>query len=268
MTFFFSILPIFDQLPSPEQEQLQEPQRKKQRLDIPDLPGRRNAQQQAKARPPIRGRPARLDSNRVQPRRDTAVSDSLGEEDERNIESNPGLRPVLLRRKRYVKRRDRAVHSLETALDSRNYDPILPRTAPHEIHHIKLTADRQRNRPAREIHWTTKPPPAKRRGPEDIMSKGEKISPEAEAAETTADFWGLFFPDTILDKIVHYSNEKIAEDMAKKNYTEDQLSKKPHLKPLDKVSLIGVFFLLVDRYCTFELKIFFYRYRTSTTVSG
>jgi hypothetical protein len=36
--------------------------------------------------------------------------------------------PVLLRRKRYVKRKDRAVSSFDSAMDPRNYDPLPPVT--------------------------------------------------------------------------------------------------------------------------------------------
>jgi hypothetical protein len=43
-------------------------------------------------------------------------------------ESDDPEAPVLLRRKRYVKRTDRAVRSLETAMDPENYDPIEPVT--------------------------------------------------------------------------------------------------------------------------------------------
>ena len=36
--------------------------------------------------------------------------------------------PVLLRRKRYVRRKDRKVNSLESAMDPDNYNPIPPVT--------------------------------------------------------------------------------------------------------------------------------------------
>lgn len=278
-----------DQLPSPERDAAEEPQRKKQRLQTKKRGSRGNTRQRATvparqpapvvqarrvsarvqagrpveaavsessgdegdhhledvpARQPSQGVPAQRVAARVQAPRpvEAAISDSSGAEDERNLENNPDQRPVLLRRRRFVKRRDRAVHSLATALDDRNYDPIPPRTAPHEIHHMKVTADRQRNRPARDIKWSTKPPPTRRRGPQDITSKPEKISAEAEAAETTADFWSLFFPSAIIDKIVEYTNEKIVEYLERSQYTDDQLRKKPHVKTLDQVELLVTWF--------------------------
>jgi hypothetical protein len=69
-----------------------------------------------------------------------------------------------------------------------------------------------------------------------LYIKEEKISDKAETAERTVDFWSLFFPDTILDKIVLYTNQKIHEDMEGKQYTEVQLRKSPHMKPVDKVT--------------------------------
>lgn len=50
-------------------------------------------------------------------------SEGSGESDPEDPEA-----PVLLRRKRFVKRRDRVVNSLESAMDSRNYDPLPPVT--------------------------------------------------------------------------------------------------------------------------------------------
>lgn len=40
------------------------------------------------------------------------------------VEDDPEEAPVRLRRKRFVPRRDRAVNSLATALDSNNYNPV------------------------------------------------------------------------------------------------------------------------------------------------
>jgi|LakMenEpi03Aug12_release.lakeMendotaPanAssembly.Ray.scaffolds.fasta_scaffold1956539_1 hypothetical protein len=47
-------------------------------------------------------------------------SDKSAEEDD------PEEAPVLLRRRRFTRRKDRAVHSLETSLDSLNYDTLPP----------------------------------------------------------------------------------------------------------------------------------------------
>ncbi len=149
------------QLPSPQGESAEDGQPVSPQGEIAD-----DGQEPSLHGPPPRKR-QRIQACPVE----RVVSESSGDEDDHNIENNPQLRPVRLRRKKFVRRRDRAVNSLETALDSRNYTPVPPRTGPHEIHHIKITADRQRGRPARDLQWTTKPPPTRRRGPEDIMTK-------------------------------------------------------------------------------------------------
>ena len=43
-------------------------------------------------------------------------------------EDDPDPAPVLLRRRRFVRRKDRAVHDLASAQEATNYDPILPPT--------------------------------------------------------------------------------------------------------------------------------------------
>jgi hypothetical protein len=82
------------------------------------------------------------------------------------------------------------------------------------------------------------------------MSKPEELSDEAKEAKTTEDLWSLFFTDTILDKIVQYTNEKIDEDVQKKQLTAEQLRRFPHMQQIDKV-LVHLFlttklFFLVD----------------------
>ena len=58
---------------------------------------------------------------------------------------------------------------------------------------MKITADRKRKRPPREIVWTTHPPPSTRRvAPHNIRTKRRRISDEAQAAVTEEDFWSLF----------------------------------------------------------------------------
>jgi hypothetical protein len=58
---------------------------------------------------------------------------------------------------------------------------------------MKITADRKRKRPPREIVWTTHPPPSTRRvAPHNIRTKKRRISDEAQAAVTEEDFWSLF----------------------------------------------------------------------------
>jgi len=58
---------------------------------------------------------------------------------------------------------------------------------------VKITADRKRKRPAKEVTWTTHPPPPTRAPAQDIMTKRRRISNEALAAETEKDFFSLFF---------------------------------------------------------------------------
>jgi hypothetical protein len=70
------------------------------------------------------------------------------------------------------------------------------------------------------------------------MTKPERLSDPAQAARTTAELWGLFFTEAMLGKILKYTNEKIMETLEKKQYTAAQRRKNPHLKPLDKVTLI------------------------------
>ena len=41
---------------------------------------------------------------------------------------------------------------------------------------IKITADRRRGSPAREVVWTTQRPVPRKAAPEDIMSKGDTVS--------------------------------------------------------------------------------------------
>lgn len=42
--------------------------------------------------------------------------------------------------------------------------------------------------------------------------------------------------DTILDKIVLYTNQKIDEDIEKANYSKEYLEKQTHIRHTDKVS--------------------------------
>ncbi len=51
-------------------------------------------------------------------------SDSSGDDDD----AEPDENPVLLRRKRFVPRKDRAVRDLDSARNPANYDPVPPVT--------------------------------------------------------------------------------------------------------------------------------------------
>jgi hypothetical protein len=73
------------------------------------------------------------------------------------------------------------------------------------------------------------------------MTKPEKLSDNALAAKTTAELWGLFFTDNMLDKLVMYTNDKIQETLDKKQYTPAQRRKNTHLKTVDKVHISFLF---------------------------
>jgi hypothetical protein len=64
-------------------------------------------------------------------------------------------------------------------------------------HTITITADRKRGRTSKQLVWTTCPPVTARIGPENIMTKPEKLSAEAEVAETEGDIWSLFFTQQV-----------------------------------------------------------------------
>jgi hypothetical protein len=100
---------------------------------------------------------------------------------------------------------------------------------------VHMTGDPKRGRKARQLKWTNKVPPTRKRGPEDIMSKPESLSVSAKEAKRTADLWGLFFTPTMLEKIVLYTNQKIQEDLDRNQYTAVQRRKRPHLKYVDVV---------------------------------
>jgi hypothetical protein len=70
------------------------------------------------------------------------------------------------------------------------------------------------------------------------MSKPEKLSAEAASATTEDQLWGLFFSDKILDKIVHYTNDSIQEDIDQQRYTQERLRLSPYIKFVDKVIFV------------------------------
>jgi hypothetical protein len=67
------------------------------------------------------------------------------------------------------------------------------------------------------------------------MTKGEKISTEAEAAETVDQLWSLFITEEMLDKMVLYTNQSIAEEVENLQYSTERLRKSPYIRPIDKV---------------------------------
>lgn len=102
-------------------------------------------------------------------------------------------------------------------------------------HKIRITADKKRDRPSRDLTWTTKAPESRKRAPEDIMSKPEKISAEALAAQSAGDFWSLFFTEELLGCIVDSTNEKIEESFLKNDYSDERIRKSPYISQTDAV---------------------------------
>jgi hypothetical protein len=102
-------------------------------------------------------------------------------------------------------------------------------------HTIHITGDNKRKRPARDLTWTTVIPPNRRRGPEDIMSKPQKMSVEAEAATTEGDLWSLFFTSEMLRKIVEATNDKIEHEFLSKDYSDERMKKSPYIATTDEV---------------------------------
>jgi hypothetical protein len=117
------------------------------------------------------------------------------------------------------------IHNTETKHSSNDYFR----------HKIRITADRKRDRPSRDLTWTTKAPESRKRGPEDIMSKPEKISNEALAAQSAGDFWSLFFTEDLLRCVVNSTNEKIEESFLKNDYSDERLRKSPYIAQTDAV---------------------------------
>jgi hypothetical protein len=89
--------------------------------------------------------------------------------------------------------------------------------------------------------WSTKCPTSRKRGPEDIMTKGEKISAEAAAADTVDKLWSLFFTEEMLDKIVQYTNESIVEEVDQLQYSAERMAKSPYIRATDKVDRFSPF---------------------------
>ena len=104
-----------------------------------------------------------------------------------------------------------------------------------------MTADRERGIPPKVITWTSVPPPRGRLGPENMPTKPRALSEEAKAAESLVELQQLFFTEEMLELLVRYTNEKIAEDIQQNQYTEDRLKKAPHLKPVGMVIIPYIF---------------------------
>jgi hypothetical protein len=160
-------------------------------------------------------------------------SDSSEGEEAEPVESvAPRRNHYLIRSQR---RRDRLVKTIDAALDPANYILIPPPT-PEMRHEIRMTGDKQSGTKAKTVVWTTKPPPASRLAPQNIMSKPRSISREAQEAETPKQLWQLFFSDEMLSLIVQHTNEKIADDQER--WTAERLQKPSYMKPIDKVKHI------------------------------
>ncbi len=104
-----------------------------------------------------------------------------------------------------------------------------------------MTADKKRNRPAKNITWTEEVPIRRgKRAPENQLNEREEVSAKAKDAKSTEDLWGLFMTDQILDSIVKYTNEKIHSYLAHLHIKhaaniKEHLMKRPWVKTFDKV---------------------------------
>jgi hypothetical protein len=78
------------------------------------------------------------------------------------------------------------------------------------------------------------------------MSKPERLSSEAAAATTEDRLWGLFFSEEIVDKMVHYTNDSIQEDIDQQRYTLERLRVSPYIKFVDKVTFCHFIASVVD----------------------
>ena len=74
-----------------------------------------------------------------------------------------------------------------------------------------------------------------------MPTKPRALSEEAKAAESPVELQQLFFTEEMLELLVRYTNEKIAEDIHQNQYTEDRLKKAPHLKPVGMVIIPYIF---------------------------
>lgn len=104
-----------------------------------------------------------------------------------------------------------------------------------------MTGDKEWGTRTRSVTWTNKPPPPRKLGPENIMTKPRRLSREAQEADTTLELWKLFFTEKMLDLIVERTNQKIEEDLANTERTAEFLKKSPHLKPVDKVNYLSLY---------------------------
>lgn len=148
---------------------------------------------------------------------------------------------------RYQRQKNRLVKDLDSAMDLNNYEEFVPSNADvHTRIGMKMTADRERNIPARDITWSSQEPPRGRRGPENLPRKPRALSEDAKAAREPIELWQLFFTEDMLRILVDCTNQKIAEDHEAKQYSEATMKKNPYLKPVDLVemkALIGLMYM-------------------------
>jgi hypothetical protein len=104
-----------------------------------------------------------------------------------------------------------------------------------------MTKDKKLGRPAKDVIWTNKAPPAARKAPPvDILNTGEELSRQAKAAKTLAELWDLFFTPSMQEKMVRYTNDKIQETIVKKKEAKADFRKLPYVKLVDLVRMYNV----------------------------
>jgi len=73
---------------------------------------------------------------------------------------------------RNQRRKNRLVKNLVSAMNLNNYEEFVPSNADVRTRTtIRMTADRERGIPAKEVSWSSQEPPRGRRGPENLPRK-------------------------------------------------------------------------------------------------
>lgn len=102
-----------------------------------------------------------------------------------------------------------------------------------------------------------------------FLNLGRRLSEQAQNAETTADLWGCFVTDELLEVILLHTNEKIRESEDKQEgheYSSERLKKSPHLKETDLVSNFTSYKCYNNwKLCTFTTTFFLYYKRIQRT---
>ena len=121
-----------------------------------------------------------------------------------------------------VRRKDRAVHDLDSSLKIENYDHY---QYPEVREEYTATLEKKtRNQPAKTITWENQPRVrVGRRSRENILEVEGGVCGDAVLARTPGECFTLFFSQEVLDMIVYMTNKNI--DRFVDGLTPDQLAK-------------------------------------------